>query len=170
MADPVLDRAVEVVVEGNAEFLRSEKECVADRRRIDGIGHPEWTAILMIGVVELLVVLAALEVGKNLAIAPAGCAGLARPSVVIFGVAARVKLSVDRRSASDHLGLSVPNDTAVEMLLRDCAPPPARDSFGHFGEARRHYEQRIPVGAAGLEEKNVDRRISAQTVGQDATR
>src|ERR1700690_294310 len=119
---------------------------------------------------ELLVVLAALEIGKNLAIAPAGPACLACPSIVVLRVAARVELSVDRRAAPDHLGLGVPNDTAVEMLLRDCAPAPARDSLGHFGEARGHSEQGVPVGAACLEEKNVDRGIGAQAVSQHAAR
>ena len=168
VADAVLHRAVEIVVERDARLLRRAQEGEADRRRIDRIGNAERPAVAVIGVDEALVVLAADEIGQNLAIAPALAAGLADPRVVILGVAARVELRVDRGAAADHLGLRVPDDAAVEMLLRDRAPAPARDALGHLGEARRHAEQRIPVAAARFEQQDLDRRVGAQPICEHA--
>ena len=162
VADAVLDGAVEIVVEGNARLLRRAEEGVADRRRIDGIGDAQRAAIAVIGVDEALVVLGALEIGQDLLVAPARAAGLRRPGVVVLGVAARVELRVDRRAAADDLGLGVPDDAAVEMLLRHGAPAPARDALGHLGEAGRHLEQRIGVAAARFQQQHLDRRVLAE--------
>ena len=57
MADAVLQRAVEVVVERDAGLLRGAQEGEADRRRIDRIGHAERPAVAVIDVDEPLVVL-----------------------------------------------------------------------------------------------------------------
>ena len=80
MADSVLDRAIEIVVERDAKFLRSAKKRVADRWRIYRVGHSERAAIAMVCVKELLIVFAAFEIGQNFPIAPACRAGVARPS------------------------------------------------------------------------------------------
>ncbi len=57
MADAVLHRAVEVIVEGNAGLLRRAQESKTDRRRIDRIGHAQRSAIAVIGIDQPLVVL-----------------------------------------------------------------------------------------------------------------
>src|SRR5580704_13915776 len=56
------------------------------------------------------------------------------------------------------------------MLLRNGAPAPTRNALRHLGEARGHAEQGIPVAASSFQEQHLDRRISAQTVGEDAAR
>src|SRR5579863_6815626 len=99
VAYPILNGAIEIVIERDSEFLCGEQERVADRRRIDRIGHAERAAVVVIGVVQLLIVLAALEIRQHLAIAPTRRARLARPIVIIPGVAARVELRVDRGAA-----------------------------------------------------------------------
>ena len=118
---------------------------------------------------EPLIVLGPLEVGQDLAIAPAGAALLVGPGVVVGGIAAGVDLGVDRGAAADHLGLGVPEHPVVQML-RHGRPAPAGDALGHLGEAGGHVEERVPVGAAGLEQEDLDGGVGAQPVGQHAAR
>ena len=169
MPHAVLRGPVEIGVEGNSRLLRGAQEREADRRGIDRIGDAERAAIAMIRIDQPLVVLAANEIGQNLTVAPALGACVRDPGVVVLGGAARIELGVDRGSAADDLGLRVPDDAAVQVLLRNCAPPPACDPLGHLREAGRHSEQGIPVGAASLKQKDLDRRIGAQTIGEDAS-
>ena len=79
VADALLLRAVEVGIVGDAVLLRRAQEGLADRQRVDRNGHAERAAIAVILVGEALVVLGPLEVGQDLAIAPAGAALLVRP-------------------------------------------------------------------------------------------
>ena len=57
MADSILRRAVEIVVEGNARLLRRAQKGEADGGRVDGIGDAERTAIGVESVDKSLVVL-----------------------------------------------------------------------------------------------------------------
>ena len=166
--DALLLRTVEVRIVGDAVFLGRAQEGLADRQRVDRNGHAERAAIAMVLAGEPLIVLGALEVGQDLAIAPAGAALLVGPGVVVGGIAAGVDLGVDRGAAADHLGLGVPEHPVVQMLLRHGRPAPAGDALGHLGEAGGHVEERVPVGAAGLEQEDLDGGVGAQPVGQHA--
>src|SRR6202522_2136044 len=70
MADAVLCRAIEIIVEGNAGLLRRAQKGEADGRRIDGIGDAERAAIAVKSVDQPLVVFRSFEIRQNVAIAP----------------------------------------------------------------------------------------------------
>ena len=168
VADTVLHCAIEIVVEGDARLLGRAQEREADRQRIDRIRNAQGPAVAVIGVDKALVVFATNEIGQNLAVAPSSAASFAYPSVVILGVAACIKLRVDRGAAADDLGLRVPDDATIEVLLRDRAPAPARHALGHLRETRRHGEKRIPVSAACFQQQDFGGWVGAQAICQNA--
>jgi hypothetical protein len=169
-ADAFLAGAVDVVIVGDAHFLRGAKIGVADRQRRDRHRDAERAAVGMIVVDEPLVVLGAFEIGEDFAIAPAFAAFLSRPGVVVERIASRVNLRVDRRSAAEHLGLRVAQDAPVHMALRHGLPAPGADALGHFRKARGHVVQGMPVAAARLEQHDGDVPVLAEPVRQHAAR
>ena len=169
VADALLPLAVEVMIVGNAEFLRRPQEGFRDRQRIDRDRHAERSACGVIGILEALVILRPLEIRQHIGIGPAGAALLIGPAIIIGGIAARVDLRVDRRSPADDLGLRIPDHAPAQMALRHGGIAPGGDALGHLGKTRRHGEIWMPVAAARLQQQHADIRVFRQPPGQRAT-
>ena len=169
VADALLRRAVEIVVEGNAGLLRRAQEGEADRRRVDGIGDAERTAVGVIALTSRWLSSRALEIRQNVAVTPTLASRIRDPCVIVLGVAAGVELGVDRRTAADDFGLRVPDRRGRrDASAARCSSPSWRRPWSSWrsppacGTADAHRRRRPRAATPS------DRRVLAQSVGEHA--
>ncbi len=113
--------------------------------------------------------LAALEVRQHLVIGPAGIA-LRRPAVEILALAPVVDQAIDGGGAAQGLALGQRNAPAAGALGRLGAELPGhRRVEDHLDETGRQLEVGPVVGRAGFEHADAQRRVLAQTGGDDGT-
>jgi hypothetical protein len=168
IADALLFRAVRVLVEGDAGFLRGLDKVIGDRAVEPQVGHLLRSADAMVGIGAALLVLRLHEIGQHLGIAPAGVPRR-RPLVVILALAADVEQAVERAGAAEHLAAR-PLQAAVgnaRVGFGDIAPVQLRVVHG-LEIADRDVDPGIPVFATGLEQQHAVRRVFRQPAGQHA--
>ena len=89
--------------------------------------------------------------------------------VEVFGLAADVDHTVDRRRSAQHLAARVVDGAAVDALVRfGLVTPGQRGVIQQLHVAGGDVDQRIEVSSAGLDQDDPGRGILGQTVGQDA--
>ena len=112
--------------------------------------------------------LAAAEIGQHVRIGPAARA-LLRPAVVVAGIAARIGHDVDRGRAAQDLAAHRLDAPAVEVRLGIGLVAPVEHAvFVHAAHAERDVDVRVPVAAAGFEQKHARGAVLGQPVGQHA--
>ena len=138
-----------------------------------GVGDLQ-RAVGAVQVVEQPVVaLEALEVGEHGRPVPGRALVVSAqdrvPLVVVGGAAAHVDLRVDRGAAAEDVALRDVVHPAVQVLLRHgVVVGHVLAAVDQLEDARRHVEQRVVVGVAGLEQEHLAAAVRDQARGRDA--
>jgi hypothetical protein len=165
----LLDSAVEVRVELVAREPARLDHRLDHRAHGAAVGHAQRPADAVERVLAALVVLRALEVRKDVLVAPAfGAAG--RPLVVVGSVAADVDHRVDGAGAADDLAARHREPTIAEAGFRVAVEIPVDGRLEQHREGHRHRDLRPAVPATGLEHRDLDVGILAETRRKHASR
>ena len=167
-AQPLVARAVEIVVERELRLARRGEEALLERIVGARIGDVERPAAAVERFGEDLVVFRLEEVRHCFGVGPAGIAER-RPAVVVGGMAAGVDHRVDRRGAAERPPARLVTAPAAEAGLRDRLIGPIVE-FGrrhqHAGDRRVDYP--AVAGAAGFDQGDGRARVLAQPARQHA--
>ena len=136
--------------------------------RVLGLGElgaeRSLTAAIRVGTV--LPGFAAPEIGQHVRIGPAART-LLRPAVVVASIAARIGHDVDRRRSAQDLAAHGLDAPSVEIRLGIGFVAPIEHAvFVHAAHAERDVNVRVPVAAAGLEQKHIRGAVLRQPVSQ----
>src|SRR5262245_26678675 len=113
--------------------------------------------------------LAALEIGQHIEIAPSAVAGL-RPAVEIHALAAVVDVAVDGARATERLAARHCDGASTDAGAGLGLIEPVDGRVGQrLEETRGDVDVGMPVGRARLEEADAVAPVGGQAVGQDAT-
>ena len=159
ITDAFLRRAVEIVVERDAEVARGLHERLRRRvRLVDRRDAQLTTDAVQVGCAAVMA-LGALEVRQHVVPAPAGVARIA-PGVEVLARAAHVDVAVDAARAADQLA-SRPGQTAVvqaRLGLGLVAPADLRIGH-HTRHAGWHLGPDVVMVDSGFEQQHPSRRI-----------
>ena len=167
--EPFLLRAVEIVIERVAAFLRGFDECVGQHVAATQVLHAQRPVRTVQLAAAARIAFGALEIGQHVLPGPTLVADHARPFVVVARVAADVAHRIDRARTAEHAPARPPQAAVVQRRLGLGRVIPV-DAFlaDQLGEAGGHVDERVPVARAGLEQQHTPVRIGAQAVGQHA--
>src|SRR6185503_9164390 len=141
------------------------------RDRIAGVGvaHRQRPGLAAV-VAFALPALGAHEVGQALVVRPAACA-VARPAVVVAGVAAHVRHGVDRGGTAEHLAAHHFDRAVAEVRLGlGVVAPVVQAVAPDLADADRDVDERIAVRAARLEQQHATVVVFRQPVREHAAR
>jgi hypothetical protein len=168
VAHPVLGGGVEVVVRGQARGDPGLDHRVHHRVRVATFAHRQRPAGAVVLVGAALVVLGALEVGKEVGVAPAVAAGVA-PAVVVGGVAADVDHRVGGRRAAESLPAWQVDAASIAVGLVAGPEIPVDRGARQRGDAERDVDVVERVGGTRFDQEDVDVLVLAQSCGKYAT-
>ena len=163
IADALVGPAVDVLAEGEADFVRGRDDRAADLRRLGKLGNhqrPIGPPRVVTGGLTTPA-LRLIEIRAHVLVGPAAIAEL-RPVIVIVGLAANIEQAVDRARSAEALAAREEDRAPARLRLRLGSIAP-----GYFRvvekaqEAGRNVDQRMGVTSAGLDEQDAHRRILA---------
>ncbi len=153
-AEALLLLAVVVVGELEAGLGAGLDEGVVERVAARAAGDVQRAVVAAPVGGAAVPVLHALEVGEDVGEGPAVGARLG-PVVEVLRMAADVDHAVDRGGAAEHLAARGGEAAAAEVRLGLGAEAPVVAGHVHrVGERRRHLDERAPVGAAVLDDRD----------------
>ncbi len=167
-ADPVLRRAVEVVVGGQAAGPGRFDERLGQRRLVLCVLHPQRAAGAVIGRGAARVVLGPDEIGEQVGVAPPGAAVFVPPGVVVVPVAPDVDHRVERGGAAEGLAAGPVDAAAGRLALRDRGVIPVVRALPQQAESGGDVDLVRVVGRSRLEEQHPQGWIFGQPGRQDA--
>ena len=169
-ADAILYPAIDIRVEGDADFLGCGQHRLVDGGLLANVGNPQGAIATMQRAGATAVGFAFDEIGQHVVIGPAVTAGLC-PAVEVFYLPPDIDHAVDRTGAAQHLAARQEVFLAVAIFFRLRFEAPVDVGVNDIPAiAKRDMNPEIFVFGACLQQQYAVGRVGAQPVGENAAR